>query len=102
MGTSTAVNYAVLYVALLETQILLKKYKSNILFLKHFIDDIISIWIKTENPNAWEDFQTDLNNFGSLEWTCEKGLVDCLVCFDVEITLDANYQLSFRTFQKKI
>jgi hypothetical protein len=35
-----------------------------------------------------------------LKWTCEKGLVDCLVFLDVEITLDANYQLSFQTFQK--
>jgi hypothetical protein len=83
MGTSTAVNYAVLYVVLLKTQILLKKYKSNLLFLKRFIDNIIGVWIETKNPNAWEDFQTDLNTFGSLKWTCEKALVDCLVFLDV-------------------
>jgi hypothetical protein len=82
MGTSRAVNYAVLYVALLETHILLKKYQSNLLFLKRFIDNIIGVWIETQNPNAWEDFQTDLNNFGSLKWTCEKGLVNRLVFLD--------------------
>lgn len=33
MGTSTAVNYAVLYVAFLENSILLKKHLENIIFL---------------------------------------------------------------------
>jgi hypothetical protein len=100
MGTSTAVNYAVLYVALLETQSLLIKYKSNLLFIKRFIDDIIGIWIETENQNAWKEFNLDLNNFGSLKWTCEDRLVNHLIFLDIKITLDMNQRFSFWTFQK--
>jgi hypothetical protein len=100
MGTSTAVNYAVLYVALLETQVLLKKYKQNLLFMKRFIDDTIGVWINHDNSTSLEDFLHDLNNFGSLKWTCDDRLVDKLVFLDIEITIDANQQLRFKTFQK--
>jgi hypothetical protein len=99
MGTSTAVNYAVLYVALLKIKTLLKKYKNNLLFLKRFIDDTLGVWIPSDD-NAWDDFLHDMNNYGTLKWTCNDGLVDTLIFLDITVTIDANRKLVFKTFQK--
>jgi hypothetical protein len=99
MGTSTAVNYAVLYVALLEIKTLLTKYKNNLLFLKRFIDDTLGVWIPSDD-NAWDDFRHDMNNYGTLKWTCDDGLVDTLIFLDITVTIDANRKLVFKTYQK--
>lgn len=101
MGTSTAVNYAVLYVSLLEITKLLPKFSRNLLFLKRFIDDIIGIWVQTPE-HQFEDFMEDLNNFGTLKWTCDDGLVDELRFLDVSITIDTSRQLQFKTYQKDL
>ena len=55
MGTSTAVNYAYLYVGLLEIKRLLVNHKANLLFFHRFIDDGIAIWMPDTNNNeqAW-------------------------------------------------
>jgi hypothetical protein len=45
MGTSAAVNYAYLYVGLLEVRRLLPRYKESLLFFRRFIDDGIGVWI---------------------------------------------------------
>ena len=49
MGTSTAVNYAYLYIGILEIQTLLKKYGAQLLFFKRFIDDVIGVWLPDPN-----------------------------------------------------
>jgi hypothetical protein len=49
MGTSTSINYAYLYVGLLEVKRLLPNYKNSLLFFKQFIDDGIGVWIDTPN-----------------------------------------------------
>jgi hypothetical protein len=96
MGTSSAVNYACLYVGLLEVWRLLQRYKNNPLFFKRFIDDGIGRWIDTpEEPLTWPSFFRCLNNWGTLKWTC-----DGLVFLDLRISITPSRQLHYKTFQK--
>ena len=54
MGTSSAVNYACLYVGLLEVRRLLPRYKTQLLCFKRFINDGIGVWLDTPGePYAW-------------------------------------------------
>ena len=63
MGTSSAVNYACLYVGLLEVRRLLPRYTDHLLFYRRFIDDGIGVWIDTPgDPFAWRSFMNCLNN----------------------------------------
>jgi hypothetical protein len=102
MGTSTAVNYAVLYVSLLEITKLLPKYPHNLRYLKRFIDDIVGVWTPSAShpESTFETFMDDLNNLGTLKWTCDDGLVDELQFLDMRVSIDSHRQLHFRTFQK--
>jgi len=91
MGTSTAVNYAVLYVSLLEITKLLPKYPHNLQYLKCFIDNIIGVWTPSalHPESTFENFMEDLNDFGTLHWTCEDGLVDELQFLDMRVSIDS-------------
>jgi hypothetical protein len=67
MGTSAAVNYAYLYVGLLEVQRLLPRFKTCLLFFKRFIDDGIGVWLPPSNNQlTWEAFLGCLNQWGTL------------------------------------
>jgi hypothetical protein len=103
MGTSTAVNYAYLYVGLLEIQRLLKHHKASLLFFKRFIDDGIGVFLPPPDGSdtAWKHFFADLNDWGKLSWTCD-GHGDSLVVLDLNISIAANRQLTFTTFQKEL
>jgi hypothetical protein len=102
MGTSTAVNYANLYVGLLEVTILLKKFSKELLFYRRFIDDGIGVWL-SEDPSAWSSFLDCLNSWGSLRWTSD-GLTDKIVFMDLTIQIDtlSGNRLIFETFQKSM
>ena len=68
MVTSTAVNYANLYVGLLEVTRLLPNFKKQLLFYWRFIDDGIGIWFgNEEEPLIWTSFLKCLNTWGSLK-----------------------------------
>jgi hypothetical protein len=102
MGTSSAVNYACIYVGLLEVRRLLPRYKNNLLFFKRFIDDGIGVWIDSpDEPLAWESFFRSLNNWGTLKWTCDDGHVDDLIFLDLRISVTPLRQLHFQTYQKE-
>jgi hypothetical protein len=49
MGTSATVNYAYLYVGLLEVQRLLPRYKMCLPFFKRFINHDIRVWLPPSN-----------------------------------------------------
>jgi hypothetical protein len=93
MGTSTAVNYANLYVGLLEVTTLLKKFRKELLFYRRFIDDGIGVWL-SEDPLAWSSFLDCLNSWGSLKWTSDD-LTDEIIFMDLTIQIDP---LSNRNF----
>jgi hypothetical protein len=100
MGTSSAVNYACLYVGLLEVTRLLPRYQSQLKFFRRFIDDSIGVWVDQPNdPLAWKSFFRCLNNWGSLKWTCD-GHVNKLIFLDLEISILPNQKLHYRSYQK--
>jgi hypothetical protein len=99
MGTSTAVNYANLYVGLLEVTQLLRKFKKELLFYRRFIDDGIGVWL-SDDPLAWASFLKCLNTWGSLKWTSD-GLTDEIIFMDLTIRIDPfSNCLTYETFQK--
>ena len=100
MGTPCACIYAILFFAYFERTILLRKYRQNLLLFVRQIDDIFGVWVDIENnPNAWEDFQYDLNHASKLDWitTDLSRKVDFL---DITISVDVNGNLWTKTFQK--
>ena len=100
MGTPVACIYAILFFAYYERTILLQKYKRNLLFYVRQIDDIFGIWLDCKaSPNAWENFQQDLNSACKLKWktTPLSKSVDFL---DITIMLDKEGNVSTRMFQK--
>jgi hypothetical protein len=100
MGTSSAVNYACLYVGLLEVRRLLPRYNQQLLFFRRFIDDGIGVWINIPgDPHAWTSFFRCLNNWGSLKWTCD-GHVDKLIFLDLEISIARDRTIHYKSYQK--
>jgi hypothetical protein len=101
MGTSTAVNYANLYVGLLEVTQLLRKFKRQLLFYRRFIDDGIGVWL-CDDPLIWASFLKCLNTWGSLKWTSD-GLTDEIIFMDLRIKIDPfSNCLVYETYQKSM
>jgi hypothetical protein len=100
MGTSAAVNYAYLYVGLLEVQRLLPRFETCLPFFKRFIDDGIGVWLPQPNDRlAWEAFLRCLNQWGTLRWTCNSH-VDNIIFLDLQILIGPHRHLVFKTYQK--
>ena len=102
MGTSCAINYAFLYMGLLEMLELLKDFELWMPFYGRFIDDGIGIWL-TLAPGAsraWGEFKKRLNNWGKLRWT-NTGHVNSLVFLDLTISINAKRCLEFKTYRKE-
>jgi hypothetical protein len=101
MGTSSAaVNYAYLYVGLLEVQHLLPHFESCLPFFKRFIDDGIRVWMPQPNNNlAWNAFLRYLNRWWTLHWTCD-GHVDSLIVLDLHISIGRDRHLIFKACTK--
>ena len=100
MGTPCACIYAILFFAYFERTILLRKYKKNLLLFVRQIDDIFGVWVDDENnPNAWEEFQYDLNHASKLDWITTE-LSTSVDFLDITISVDDNGKLWTKTFQK--
>ena len=100
MGTSTAVNYASLYVGLLEVTRRLPKFKKQLLFYRRFIDDGIGVWLGNEDPLIWASFLKCLNTWGSLKWTSD-GPTNEIIFMDLKITIHPfSNHLKYETYQK--
>ena len=100
MGTSCAVNYAFLYMGLLEMLELLRDFKLWMPFYGRFINDGIGIWL-TLAPGAdqaWVDFKQRLNSWGKLRWT-NTGHVKSLEFLDLTISINSKRCLEFKTFR---
>jgi hypothetical protein len=103
MGTSCAVNYANLYVGLLEVLKILPNFKNNLLFYMRFIDDGFGVWIDTpEQPNSWELFMATFNDWGVLKWTT-TGRTNSVVFLDLTIKIQAKTKLlHFSSYAKEM
>ena len=103
MGTSAAVNYAYLYVGLLEMDSLMDDFKECMPYYRRFIDDGIGVWLLGE-PDAkikFDEFFAKLNEWGRLRWTC-TGFTDKLQFMDLTVSIDKNNKLHYKTFQKEM
>jgi hypothetical protein len=74
-----------MYTALHERKTLLPKYAGHLYFLRQFIDNKIGIWIDTD-PDQWQNFKDDMNNFGVLTWKV-KELSKSVNFLDLTITI---------------
>jgi hypothetical protein len=100
MGTPPAVTYATLYFAPHENW-LLRKYP-ELKFYKRYIDDIIGIWIPTnqqDDNNRWNSYIHDLNLYGSLKWDVSERSkqVDYL---DLTISINNTGRITTTLFEK--
>ena len=101
MGTSAAVNYAYIYIGLLEMTELIDDFKAHLLFYRRYIDDGLGIW-NCGIPNSAEQFKlflARLNNWGKLRWTC-TGFVSSVVFLDLTISIRDRH-LHYQTYQKE-
>ena len=100
MGTPCACIYATIFFAYYERKYILSKYKNNLLFYKRQIDDIFGVWINDPlNITAWEDFNSDINNYTSLRWNTEP-LSTTVNFLDVTLTIGADGRVQYKTYQK--
>ena len=80
MGISPAPPWATIFYALHEETIL-AKWSKHLVFYKRFIDDVIGIWLVHPDPiineKLWTEFQSDMNQWHGLEWTCTEPALSC-------------------------
>merc|ERR1711920_351963 len=102
MGAPPAPPWATLYFALCENEFL-DEYNVRLLYYKRFIDDILGIWLPTNNLNSsitYQDFQQTLcNPVFNLEWTCSS--LEMQVDFmDLTLTISKN-KISTTLYEKQ-
>jgi len=102
IGTSEAVNYAYLYVCLLEMDSLMDDFKAYMPYYQRFIDDRIGIWLLRE-PDAdskFNEFFSKLNKWGKLRLTC-TGFTKSLQYMDLTVSINKNNNLHYKTFKNQ-
>jgi hypothetical protein len=87
-----------MYTALHERKTLLPRYAGNLLFLRRFIDDKIGVWIDTD-PDQWQNFKSDMNNFGALTWKVEE-LSRSVKFLDLTIAIGEDRRIVTKTYKK--
>jgi len=97
MGTPAAPLYSIITYGVHENTVLLPRYGRNLLYYKRFIDDILGIWIDTPSK-TWDQFKTDVNQFGKLQWNIEEPSVTTTF-LDLRLTIQRN-KIVTSTFQK--
>ena len=103
MGTSCAVNYAFLYIGLLEMNKLLTDFQLWLPFYARFINNGIGIWLHhvPGSARAWKDFMNCINNWGKLKWTT-TGHVQHLNMLDLTIRINPDNKLEFTSYKKEM
>jgi hypothetical protein len=100
MGTPVACSYATITYGHYENVSLLPAFQNNIFYYCRYIDDILGIWLPSDNNNnaSWEDFKAHLNNWGSLEWKVEN-LNKKTTFLDLNLAIQDS-SITFSTYQK--
>jgi hypothetical protein len=99
MGTSAAVMWATIYYATHENNVILPKYRNQLLYFRRYIDDIFGIWIG-ETAEQWHSFCNDIDNFGILTWDIRNQRPSNSVDFlDLTLTIEGS-RVTSRTYQK--
>ena len=96
MGTSAACMWATIYYGIHENNSLLPTHNNNLLLLRRFIDDMIVVWVGSEQD--WLKFKNNVNNFGILKWDF-KDPSTSLNFLDLTINIKSN-KISTKPYQK--
>ena len=96
MGTSCAVQYAGLYYGYHELHDIIPRFKHNLLYFKRFVDDMLGIWIGTDDEE-WEAFKTALP-FGSLKWETSD-LSSSAIFLDLKLEI-VDRRIITKTYEK--
>jgi hypothetical protein len=74
MGTPVACNYTTVTYGHYENTEILNSFKSNLLYYRRYIDDMLGIWLPppTNQIVTWNRFKEALNKWGSLEWIVKE------------------------------
>lgn len=99
MGPPTAPTYSILSHGHDEKTAILTSFKDNLLYYKQYIDEVLGIWVDTEEK-AWDQFKEQLNNFGSLKWNIEH-LCTSKTFLDLHITIKED-PITTTTYQKLV
>jgi hypothetical protein len=99
MGTPVACTYAMLSFGHYENTKILPEFNSNLYYYRHYIDDVLGIWIPDQHSNEarWEHFTATLN-WGSLWWKVQDPSLQ-VQFLDLSIQKGTT-GISFETFQK--
>jgi hypothetical protein len=97
MGTSCAVLYACMYYGFHEMKTLLAQFSQSLKLLKRFVDDMIGIWIGTDE--RFEEFKQALP-FGKLKWDVSD-LSHSVDFLDLTVTIE-NGRIVTRTYEKAL
>jgi hypothetical protein len=99
MGTPAAPLYFIITYRVHKNKHILPTFNENLLYYKRYINDIIGIWIDSSH-NSWENFKTQLNGFGTLQWNIED-LTSSTTFLDLTITIK-DQKIHTTTFQKDL
>jgi len=66
MGTPAALSFG-----LFKNKRILNTFSQKNVYYKRYIDDIFRIWLDTIET-TWEQFKSQLNQFGNLKWNIEN------------------------------
>ena len=103
MGMAPAPPYATIYYRLHESKFL-PQYQNHVVFYKHFIDDVLGIWLPHPNPKInsqqWEEITASMNNYPGLTWefNTPTNKVDFM---DITISI-TNGNISTSLFEKPL
>ena len=71
MGTPPVLPWATIFYSLHE-DVILDRFKDNLLIYRRFIDDVLGIWLCHPDPaideRLWTEFQTLVDEFHGLTW----------------------------------
>jgi len=99
MGTPAAPLYSIITYGFHENNHILNQYSSNLFYYKRYIDDIFGIWVDTP-LNTWNNFKSDLDSFGLLQWNVEN-LTHSTTFLDLQIEISQDTIVT-KTFQKEL
>jgi hypothetical protein len=100
MGTPVACTYAMLTFGQYENATILNEFKSNLLYYRRYIDNVIDLWLPPEQHNTehWNQFKERLNGWGHLKWKIEDPSKQT-VFLDLELKIH-NTSFITKTYQK--
>lgn len=100
MGAPAACAYATITFGNHENTKILPYFKSQLLYYKHYIDDLFGIWLPPERhkTSTWSSFKAELKNWGSLEWVIEElSLTTTFLYLNLQLTITT---ITTSAFQK--